>query len=105
MPAPITTDDFLALLRNSQLLAEDQISDYLERTPDLPSEPQSAARRLAEDGLLSTYQSEQLLAGRYKGFFLLGGQYKVIKPIGKGGMGTVFLCEQLKLNRFVAIKI
>src|SRR5262245_59690708 len=105
MPAPLSTDDFLTLLRNSKLLAEDQISNYLERTPDLSSDPRSAARRLTEDGLISTYQNEQLLAGRYKGFFLLGGPYKVIKPIGKGGMGTVFLCEQLKLNRLVAIKI
>src|SRR5262249_41199847 len=85
--------------------SEKQLSDYLERTPDLPGDPRSAAKRLVKDGLLSTFQAGELLAGRYKGFFLLGGQYKVIRPIGRGGMGAVVLCEHLQLKRQVAIKI
>src|SRR5262249_49763740 len=56
-------------------------------------------------GLITAFQAEQLLAGRYKGFFLLGGQYKLLKPIGRGGMGAVFLCEPLPLNRRVAVKV
>ncbi len=31
-------------------------------------------------------------------------QYKIISPIGKGGMGEVFLAQDTKLNRKVAIK-
>ncbi len=31
--------------------------------------------------------------------------YEVIKPVGQGGMGRVFLCKQLSLNREVAIKV
>src|SRR4051794_33726064 len=105
MPAPISTDDFVSLLRKSKLLDDKHLSDYLERTPELPGDPPSAAKRLSEDGLISTYQAERLLAGRSKGFFLLGGQYKVVKPLGKGGMGTVYLCEQLQLGRYVAVKV
>jgi serine/threonine protein kinase len=105
MPPPGSTDAFLLLLCKSSLLSEEQLSDYLKRTPRLPRDPHSAARRLVKDGLISTYQADQLLAGRYKGFFILSGQYKVVKPIGRGGMGAVFLCEHLQLRRRVAVKV
>jgi hypothetical protein len=105
MPAPGSTDDFLHLLRKSMLLSEERLRDYLERAPELPAAPRSAARRLVKDGLISAFQAEQLLGGRYKGFFLLGGQYKVVEPLGRGGMGAVYLCEHLKLERQVAVKV
>ena len=31
--------------------------------------------------------------------------YKIISPIGKGGMGEVFLAQDIKLDRKVALKI
>ena len=34
----------------------------------------------------------------------LAGQYKVVREIGRGGMGVVFLARDLKLDRDVAIK-
>ena len=33
------------------------------------------------------------------------GQYEVIRPIGRGGMGTVYLARDLRLGRLVAIKL
>jgi len=35
---------------------------------------------------------------------LLDGKYKIIKVLGKGGMGTVYLCENVRLNKLWAIK-
>jgi serine/threonine protein kinase len=35
---------------------------------------------------------------------LIGGRYRVQVPIGQGGMGTVWLCQDEKLHRDVAVK-
>ena len=35
---------------------------------------------------------------------LLDGKYKMIKILGKGGMGTVYLCENVRVNKLWAIK-
>src|SRR3954453_13180676 len=34
----------------------------------------------------------------------LAGRYRVIRAIGSGGMATVFLCEDERLGRLVAVK-
>ncbi len=36
---------------------------------------------------------------------VVDGRYRLIKPLASGGMGSVWLAEQLKLNRKVAIKL
>ena len=51
---------------------------------------------LVKAGKLTQYQAGQLLAGKTRGFLL--GPYKVLKPIGQGGMGVVFLAEHTTLD-------
>jgi serine/threonine protein kinase len=36
---------------------------------------------------------------------VLEGRFRVIRPLGAGGMGEVYLCEQVSLGRKVAIKV
>jgi len=35
----------------------------------------------------------------------LGHQYEIVRPLGHGGMGTVYLARERALERFVAIKV
>src|SRR4051794_36599708 len=102
MTRPVSTDAFVDLLRNSKLVENQRLADYLERPDGLPLDPRKAAQLFVKDGLITAFQAEQLLAGRYKGFFLLGGQYKLLKCLGRGGMANVYLCEHLHLKRRVA---
>lgn len=58
---------------------------------------------LVDKGAITPWHMENLLAGKYKGFFL--GSYKLLKHIGAGGMSSVYLGEHTMMGRQVAIKI
>jgi serine/threonine protein kinase len=106
MTAPVNVAALLDLVRTSGLIDSQRLEGYLtERSAEaaLPGEPTSLANQLVQDGLLTRYQAEQLLQGRHRGFLL--GQYRILEPIGSGGMGRVFLCEHTTLRRRTAIKI
>src|SRR4029079_18739706 len=61
------------------------------------------ASRLIKDGIVTVFQARQMLRGRYRGFFL--GKYKVLEPIGSGGMADIYLCEHPSMRHKVAVKI
>src|SRR5258708_8146373 len=58
---------------------------------------------MVRDSMLTYFQAEQLLMGKWKRFFI--GKYKVLERIGTGGMGQVFLCEHKLMRRRVAVKV
>ena len=61
------------------------------------------AQRLVDAGLLTRWQADRLLEGRYKSFFL--GKYKLLGHLGAGGMSQVYLAEHALMHRRVAIKV
>src|SRR5438128_3278379 len=106
MPAPSTLDDFLDLLRKSGVVEESRLNAYLQRVGSvaaLPAEPAQAANVLIKDGLLTHFQAEQLLMGKWRRFTI--GKYKVLERLGSGGMGSVYLCEHIFMRRRVAVKV
>ncbi|MEM6364069.1 MAG: serine/threonine-protein kinase [Planctomycetota bacterium] len=70
---------------------------------DVDFSPQRLADGLVGAGTLTQWQANKLLAGKSKGFFL--GTYKLLRPLGKGGMGMVYLGEHHVMKRQMALKI
>lgn len=104
MATPTSTNDFLILLRSSKLLDEEALNRYLISLENLDSMTAiKLARKMLQDGLLTSFQADHLLKGRYKNFFI--GKYKVLRPLGSGGMSQVFLCEHVVMRHWVALKL
>ncbi len=98
----VNRQTFLSRVRQSGLMSVQEIRDAL---PGLPNTDRgkAVARALVEQGRLTKFQAELLLAGRVSGFFL--GQYRILEQIGQGGMGRVFKAVHQTMHRTVAIKV
>ncbi|WP_171471268.1 WD40 repeat domain-containing serine/threonine protein kinase [Frigoriglobus tundricola] len=102
-PVPATSTDLLSLVRKSGVLDEKQFSEHFSDPGELPDDPTECANALIRSGLLTTFQARQILAGKYRGLVL--GAYKILRPLGQGGMGVVYLGEHTTLHRRVALKV
>src|SRR5262245_13461681 len=106
MAAPANSNEFLDLVRKSGVADEKRLDAHLQRlrgAGGVPAEPGTLAGLLVRDGLLTHFQAEQILQGKWKRFTL--GKYKVLERLGSGGMGQVFLCEHKLMRRRVAVKV
>jgi len=106
MPAPATADDFLACVHKSGVLEEDRLRSFLSQkraAGHLPGEPRQLADTMIQEGLLTGFQADQFLQGKYRRFTI--GKYKILEPLGIGGMGTVYLCERASPPGLVAVKL
>ncbi len=102
MAAPTSQLSFLQRALKSRLVTEDQVSRLFPDPADR-DDPKAVAEGLVKAGLLTRYHVQMLNAGKHRGFFL--GPYKILRPIGQGGMGTVFLADHTSLARKVAVKV
>ncbi len=99
-----TSQEFVALLERSQLLDAEligKLKPQLEKHAQ--TEPKRVATTLLKNQIITEYQAKQLLVGKYKGFYL--ARYKLMELLGMGGMGRVYLAEQVSMERLVAIKL
>jgi serine/threonine protein kinase len=70
----------------------------------LPATAPQLAALLVQHQTLTTFQAEQLLAGRWRNF-VIHKKYRVLDLLGAGRAGGVFLCEHVDMKRRVAIKM
>jgi serine/threonine protein kinase len=106
MASPSTVDELLDLARKSGVLEEKKLASYLDKrraAGTLPAEPPALAQALVQDGLLTRFQADQLMQGKWRRFFI--GKYKVLERLGAGGMGSVYLCEHRVMRNRVAVKV
>ena len=104
----VAANKLLDLVRRSGLVDEAKLTSFLEKTArnhgDAAFEDHPRlAELMIQEGLLTRWQADKLLAGKHKGFRL--GKYKLLGQIGKGGMSSVYLAEHELMKRRVAVKV
>ena len=106
MSEPNTVEDLTRLIRRSEMVDEQKLAGYLARREadgDLPVDAKAFAGELVRDGILTRFQAEQFLQGRWSGFVI--GKYKLLERVGVGGMAQVFLCEHTESRERFAVKV
>src|SRR3954447_5335058 len=107
MVDPRASRFWLAALQSGLLKAQALTACWEGIPPEKRNAPEHLDRRLArqavEQGLITLWQAQQLLAGRTSGFRV--DRYLLVDLIGHGGMGRVYLARDTRLNRLVAFKI
>jgi serine/threonine-protein kinase len=101
--AKLKVDQFVDLVKRSGLVDNERLNQALSDVDQSVKDSGIVASSLTKAGLLTEWQSEKLLQGRHKGFYL--GKYKLLNHIGTGGMGSVYLAEHLVMRHRVAIKL
>jgi serine/threonine protein kinase len=98
-------DDFVSNLEKTGLVRPADLEAARAQIAHVPESvaPVRLARLLIEEGRLTPYQARKVLAGATRGFFL--GDYKILRPLGEGGMGKVYLGLGIKSGMRVAIKV
>src|SRR5262245_35524221 len=106
MTVPNSVDDLLSLIRKSGMVDESKLNGWFERhnlAGANRDDPRQAADAMIADGILTNFQAEQFLLGKWRGFTI--GKFKLLERVGVGGMGQVFLCEHMFMKRRVAVKV
>jgi response regulator RpfG family c-di-GMP phosphodiesterase len=106
---PTITPDAGALLDKLlelRLLQPSGLDNFLAQRQDTFDEIDTDERMgqaLVQAGLITDYQLDRVMAGTTHGLVL--GNYRVLRNLGSGGMGVVFLAEHCLMRRRVAVKV
>jgi eukaryotic-like serine/threonine-protein kinase len=106
MAIPQTIEGFLTVLRQSGLTpngCENTVLAELAGQGVEPTDAQDLAQEFVRREILTAWQAEMLLQGKNRGFLL--GPYVVLRALGHGTMGSVFLAQHVLMNRRCAIKV
>jgi len=97
-------EQLLRAVLRSGLLDRHQLQYALRSLPSGQRDsPEAVAEHLVKTGQLSRFQAGKLLQGTARGLVL--GPFQILAPIGKGGMGTVYLARDRRSGQLMALKV
>jgi serine/threonine-protein kinase len=104
----ITSDRIFDLIEKSRLVESGKLQAQIDvikarHEGHLPEDPVAVCKELEDAGIITRWQSEKILQGKYKGFFL--GSHKLLGHLGSGGMSSVYLAEHMLMKHKRAIKV
>ncbi len=100
----ITSDSLLNSILRSCLISPTELERAVQSIPEPDrSNPRGLATHLVDQGKLSTFQAQKFLKGASGGLIL--GPYEILAPIGRGGMGTVYLARNRETRLLLALKV
>ena len=103
-------DRFLALALASHLVGLDDLRSHLKTFRQETgtcmndySELTAFCNYLVERGVVTRWQCDKLLNGRFRGFFL--GNFKLLEPIGHSGTWGVYAAEDISRECRVTLRV
>ena len=106
MSLKLTAESFLTGIKQSGLAESDVIDTFVKSLRgegiDIGNSA-AVANAMITKGIITPWQSEKLLQGKFKGFIL--GRYKLQNLLGKGEMSSIYLAEHTRMKRLCAIKV
>ena len=104
---PLTAAAFEATVLRSRLMDPERLLELSAAAGGAAAPTADAlAGHLVAAGALTRFQAEKMLGGLWQG--LAVGPYRILCPVGRGGMGIVYLAHRLrpkKPPRLVAVKL
>src|SRR5260370_8354107 len=91
MPSPTSSAEFLDLVQKSGLVEEKRLAAYADKLRAdnaLPADPKELAAQTVRDGILTHFQAEQILQGKWRRFHIR--KDKVLERLGARAQGPGF---------------
>src|SRR5687768_12873167 len=96
--SPVTA--FMVNLRQARVLDDAQLAEA-QRLGESATRPAEVAAALIQRGWITSFQANEIARGR--GAELTLGNYLLLEPLGRGGMGQVFVARHHFMHRRVAL--
>jgi serine/threonine protein kinase len=98
----LSSEEFFRHLSDSCLLSQDDLTKHTAVLSDFEN-GQAAVQYLVDTNVLTEYQAEAIVEGRFEQLVL--GNYVILSKLGSGGMGAVFKARHRRMKRIVAVKV
>jgi serine/threonine protein kinase len=97
-------DGFIKTALASGVLERQHVDEAIRHAPfERLTDASAFARYLVKSGRLTKFQAARLLKGKTTGLRVAG--YLILAPIGKGGIGRVYIARDTVNQRLVALKV